>query len=199
MFSKEQVFIKSIKDNIEKWFSINADTNFYNWIPRRIIETIVILTICLLFLFALLLSGDYYKDIVLVLLAFAAAAYRLLPSLNEIIINMIRIKSSSYILDQLLFIKENIVSVNDQLDEFTSKIEFKNLCLKYKDNNSELLSDLTATFNKGEFVVITGESGSGKSTLGKILTGFVKPDSGHYLIDNTEIQHFDEVKNYSDM
>lgn len=195
LFSKEQVFIKSIKDNIEKWFSINADTNFYNWIPRRIIETIVILTICLLFLFALLLSGDYYKDIVLVLLAFAAAAYRLLPSLNEIIINMIRIKSSSYILDQLLFIKENIVSVNDQLDEFTSKIEFKNLCLKYKDNNSELLSDLTATFNKGEFVVITGESGSGKSTLGKILTGFVKPDSGHYLIDNTEIQHFDQVKN----
>lgn len=195
LFSKEQVFIKSIKDNIEKWFSMNADTNFYNWIPRRIIESIVILTICLLFLFALLLSGDYYKDIVLVLLAFAAAAYRLLPSLNEIIINMIRIKSSSYILDQLLFIKENIVSVNDQLDEFTSKIEFKNLCLKYKDNNSELLSDLTATFNKGEFVVITGESGSGKSTLGKILTGFVKPDSGHYLIDNTEIQHFDQIKN----
>jgi len=195
LFSKEQVFIKSIKDNIEKWFSMNADTNFYNWIPRRIIESIVILTICLLFLFALLLSGDYYKDIVLILLAFAAAAYRLLPSLNEIVINMIRIKSSSYILDQLLFIKENIVSVNDQLDEFTSKIEFKNLCLKYKDNNSELLSDLTATFNKGEFVVITGESGSGKSTLGKILTGFVKPDSGHYLIDNTEIQHFDQIKN----
>lgn len=195
LFSKEQVFIKSIKDNIEKWFSMNADTNFYNWIPRRIIESIVILTICLLFLFALLLSDDYYKDIVLVLLAFAAAAYRLLPSLNEIIINMIRIKSSSYILDQLLFIKENIVSVNDQLDEFTSKIEFKNLCLKYKDNNSELLSDLTAIFNMGEFVVITGESGSGKSTLGKILTGFVKPDSGHYLIDNTEIQHFDQIKN----
>ncbi len=114
LFSKEQVFIKSIKDNIEKWFSINADTNFYNWIPRRIIESIVILTICLLFLFALLLSGDYYKDIVLVLLAFAAAAYRLLPSLNEIIINMIRIKSSSYILDQLLFIKDNIVSVKVQ-------------------------------------------------------------------------------------
>jgi ABC-type multidrug transport system fused ATPase/permease subunit len=195
LFSKEQVFIKSIKDNIEKWFSINADTNFYNWIPRRIIETIVILTICLLFLFALLLSGDYYKDIVLVLLAFAAAAYRLLPSLNEIIINMIRIKSSSYILDQLLFIKDNIVSVNSQLDGFTSKIEFKDLCFKYKDNNNELLSDLTATFNKGEFVVITGESGSGKSTLGKILTGFVKPDSGHYLIDNTEIQHFDQIKN----
>lgn len=195
LFSKEQVFIKSIKDNIEKWFSMNADTNFYNWIPRRIIESIVILTICLLFLFALLLSDDYYKDIVLVLLAFAAAAYRLLPSLNEIIINMIRIKSSSYILDQLLFIKDNIVSVNDQLDEFTSKIEFKNLCLKYKDNNSELLSDLTAIFNMGEFVVITGESGSGKSTLGKILTGFVKPDSGHYLIDNTEIQHFDQIKN----
>lgn len=44
----------------------------------------------------------------------------------------------------------------------------------------------------GQFVAIVGPSGSGKSTLLNILGCLDRPDSGHYLLDGTDVSTFDD-------
>ena len=41
--------------------------------------------------------------------------------------------------------------------------------------------------NSGEKIAIIGESGSGKSTLVKTITGILSPESGNILIDDVDI------------
>lgn len=63
-----------------------------------------------------------------------------------------------------------------------------------KDNKKkiEVLKGINFHINRGEIVAIVGKSGSGKSTLLQIIAGFMKPESGSILVNNTEIAGFNE-------
>ena len=50
------------------------------------------------------------------------------------------------------------------------------------------LSDVSFSLQKGESLGIVGESGSGKTTLSRILTLLERPDSGHVLLNGTNIE-----------
>lgn len=67
--------------------------------------------------------------------------------------------------------------------------ELKNLELVYSFNNHKLaiLSNLSLSINKGEFVALMGPSGSGKTTLLNILAGFLRPTSGTVLYKNKDL------------
>jgi putative ABC transport system ATP-binding protein len=68
-------------------------------------------------------------------------------------------------------------------------IEVSHLNKIYKTDDMEtvVLSDVSLTINKGEFVAIMGPSGSGKSTLMHILGALDLPTSGTYLLDGQEV------------
>ncbi|QXP69465.1 ABC transporter ATP-binding protein [Polaribacter sp. R2A056_3_33] len=70
--------------------------------------------------------------------------------------------------------------------DFTNKIEFKNISFKYKDEY--VLKNFSLTINKGETVALVGQSGSGKSTLANLITRFYDVNKGDVLIDNNNIK-----------
>lgn len=53
------------------------------------------------------------------------------------------------------------------------------------------LQQVSLTFQRGEFVAVTGESGSGKSTLGRILAGILPYESGQMYVNSGPTSHFD--------
>jgi simple sugar transport system ATP-binding protein len=48
------------------------------------------------------------------------------------------------------------------------------------------LVDVTMSLGQGEVLGLVGDNGAGKSTLIKILTGFLRPDSGRMFVDGEE-------------
>lgn len=58
-------------------------------------------------------------------------------------------------------------------------IEVENLSFRYDQRKDhEILSSISFTVKKGEWVAIVGPNGSGKSTLANLLCGLLKPDQG---------------------
>jgi len=71
-------------------------------------------------------------------------------------------------------------------------IELRNVSKYYHDNGNvvKALEDISVTFKRGEFVVVTGESGSGKSTFLNVVSGLDRYEAGEMFIDGKETSHF---------
>src|SRR5882724_2424165 len=77
-----------------------------------------------------------------------------------------------------------------QLRNFMSpylKIDHLSKTFTRGSQSTEVLSDITLSIEKGEFVSIIGHSGCGKSTLLNIVAGLVSSTTGGVLLENREV------------
>lgn len=65
---------------------------------------------------------------------------------------------------------------------------------KGREKKVQVLKGIQFDVQKGEIISIVGKSGSGKSTLLQVMAGFLKPDSGEVLINNTDIVPLNETQ-----
>ena len=72
-------------------------------------------------------------------------------------------------------------------------IEFQNVTKIYK-GNKKAASDITLSFEDGEFICFIGTSGSGKTTAMRMINRMIEPTSGKILIDGKSIQDFNPVE-----
>ena len=57
-----------------------------------------------------------------------------------------------------------------------------------------VFEDVSLELPVGQLSVITGPSGGGKTTLIDLVAGLLRPDSGHILIDATDLQQIDQFQ-----
>jgi len=67
-------------------------------------------------------------------------------------------------------------------------IEIKNLYKKYKNAEDFSVNDISLSIAKNEIYGILGPNGAGKTTLISMLSGLIKPTSGHFTIDGLSPQ-----------
>jgi iron complex transport system ATP-binding protein len=71
------------------------------------------------------------------------------------------------------------------------KIQTQNIFFSHDSkNNIPAINNFNIQFEPGNFYSILGPNGSGKTTFLDLLTGYLKPDSGEILFDNTNINSF---------
>lgn len=89
-------------------------------------------------------------------------------------------------------IKPTILTGSSTMPKSISKIEFKDVELKY--DNLTALKDINLVANRGEKVALVGDSGGGKSSLINLLIRFYDTNSGDILFDNSPLKDID-IKN----
>ncbi len=67
-------------------------------------------------------------------------------------------------------------------------VEFKNVCFRYPDADTEILEDINFTARPGQTTAIIGSTGSGKSTIVNLIPRFYDVTEGELLIDGVNIK-----------
>ena len=154
----------------------------------KFVELVAVGGICLLFAFAIFTNQSPQETMILIM-AFSAAAYRTIPSVNKIFGSYSQIKSHRFVVEELQSFKmasehkpaEHVTPV-----EFVDKITFENVSFSY-DQSADILSNINWTINKGDRIAIMGESGQGKSTLLLLILHLLKPSEGFIKVDGEVI------------
>ncbi len=180
------VFLKSQR----RYHNLNMASYLPNLIPLRANELIALLGVVLIFVYALLIKHHSEEAIIMVSL-FAAAAYRLMPSLNRIVTSMMSVrKNTSAIRNLSIFPELNYEMEEDQTPEplpFNNSIEIRDLSFRFPNSDQDILKHLNMTIKKGEKIGIVGTSGSGKTTLMNVLLRFYEEQKGSILVDNIPV------------
>ena len=201
LFKSASDCLNSIKDvkfyNIESFFSnifSKSQKNFLDLaaknimmsiIPRYIVEIVAFGSIFITLLYLQYNDfnlAQYTPEIAL----FVLAAYRLLPSIQQIFAFTASIKFNLPALDLIhddmntqpsLVHKHKLVDIDEE-------VIFNNINFSY-DKNKNILSNINMNIHSKTYNAIIGESGSGKTTLIDLLLGLYQPISGKILLSNS--------------
>lgn len=97
-----------------------------------------------------------------------------------------KIFASSKRINEYFSIESDIKDGKDNILDFNSNIEFKDLNFAYEDK--AILKDFSLTVEKNEVIAVVGKSGAGKSTLIDLMLRFYDPLKGSILIDGKDIR-----------
>ena len=81
----------------------------------------------------------------------------------------------------------NITNLN-----LNKEMKFKNVYFKYKEDQKNILTNLSFTVKVGKINAISGPSGSGKSTIVSLLSKVLTANKGKIFFDNYEINNIKE-------
>jgi len=162
-------------------------------LPRYSVELLIILVFCSL-IFSFTLEKKSFDDFIVSLGFLAAASFKLMPSINRIVVAQqtlrFHIPSIKILYSEINKLHNNKLP-NKKKINFENNITLKNINFAY--SNKKVLNKLNLKINKGDKIGLIGKTGSGKSTLVDIIAGLIILDSGKILIDEKNIN----FKNYS--
>ena len=198
ILNKENFFIKIFSDFNKISANTQLKQSFFISLPRLWLEVIAIIGFSFLVLFLIKENEDPVK-LITTLGLFAAATFRLLPSVTRVMNSFQNIQFSAVVTDSLFkelrekkdnnnFIKSRLAIDNHKNKiNFSEKIELKNISFKYDKTEKFILRNINFIIQKGSAIGIKGESGVGKTTLINILLGLLQPSEGNILIDGNKI------------
>ncbi len=160
-------------------------------LPRLWIEFFAILGVAVLV--AIMASqSSSVTDIVPTLGLFAAAAFRMMPSVNRMIMSLqatrFGLPSADFLESELAIeAKQTSHEGGSLIGELKGSIQFESVAFCYENASQPSLTEVDLIIKKGETVGFSGPSGSGKSTLIDVLLGLLTPTEGRVLVDGTDI------------
>ncbi|WP_165370582.1 ABC transporter ATP-binding protein [Hymenobacter persicinus] len=183
-------FRNRIYENQRYIQSMEARSYLYNLLPLRVIEMVAILAIVTIFLYSLLFSGNM-SNLVTIVGLFAAAAYRLMPSVNRILTAMVTMKQHIYTIEALDAFREAEWQTHKVPQKatvsFENNVEFNHVSFTFPGTAKPVLQDVNFTVKKGEKIGFIGSSGSGKTTLMNLLLRFYSQQNGEIRVDGVPL------------
>lgn len=154
--------------------------------PRLLFELMAVLSLASI-VFVMLVQDKTVEIIIPTLGLFAAAAFRMMPSINRILGAVQGIRFSLPMVEKLYEefnttqLQNNFSS--DKAMEFKEVVKINDISYKYPSSDTWALEKISCRVAQGAFVGFIGSSGAGKSTLVDIILGLLQPLKGSISID----------------
>lgn len=163
-------------------------------LPRTTVETVLVLFVAT-FLAIAILSDRSPQDAFAVLGLFGYAAFRMLPSLTQILQQLNNLKFSAATIDDvytdLRFFEEHAPELqSEEVDPLPLRHELllDHVTYRYEGSHTDALHEITLRIPRDTTLGIVGPTGGGKTTLVDVLTGLLEPTSGRVLVDGLDVR-----------
>ena len=179
------------KHNVKSARVWKLQTTLQNF-PRLTLEFLAVFGLAVLVL-SMLAQGRDITRIVTSLGLFAAAAFRLMPSINRVL-SSVQVLGYSLPVVNTLHEEMNLISPEPLAQQTRSHNEFKHglslagVTYCYPSTKATALQAVSIDIRKGESIGLIGSSGSGKTTLVDVILGLLAPSLGSVKVDGYNIQ-----------
>ncbi len=188
VLGRESFFASFYEKHTRRGMELTVKYSVLNNMPRTIIETVCIAGVLGYLAICIALGGDV-KEQLTSIVAFAVAAFRLMPSMNRINTYMTDIAffepSLNYVYDHVDFskYKENGKYVctppeNPKPVTIDTDIVLKDITYTYPNTDKKILNHASMVIPYGKSVGVVGPSGAGKSTVIDIFLGLLRAQEG---------------------
>lgn len=181
------LMIKMFSDDLDAISDLRQRHSSLSQLPQFFMEIGLVIGMVIVVLFSLYCNSD----ISLIFGVFAVVAIRLIPSVRSILTQWSLVRYNRYTIDELL--KAEVTNISTDINQcgermiFESSIDLSGVSFMFDDASEPILSNLSLTIARGEYVGIRGASGVGKTTLFNLLLGLYRPTSGMISIDGIEL------------
>lgn len=200
ILARENYFVRAYEENGRYYASSLKKSQFYRNAPKYLIETVCVCGVLATILVKLQAGADV-QELVPQLSVFAMAAFRLLPSVNQV----------NNLLNGILFLKPSIDRIYEDLQEAGAKknerppelgykrlptadsIRFEHVTFRYQGTDREILSDLSVELPLKASIGFAGSSGAGKTTFMDLLLGLLTPDQGRICYGDSDIREYPDA------
>jgi ABC-type bacteriocin/lantibiotic exporter with double-glycine peptidase domain len=168
--------------------------------PRLWLELLAVSGLAVLVI-SMLAQGRVLEAVLPTLGMFAAAAFRLMPSVNRVLGAVQSLRYTLPVID-VLHTENNLAQppkdtrTQSPVTLFQVALELSQITYVYPDTTQPALKDVSIAIHRGESVGFIGNSCAGKSTMVDILLGLLTPDSGEVRVDGKDIQA--NLRNWQD-
>ena len=200
VLARENYFVRAYEENGKYYASSLKKSQFYRNAPKYLIETVCVCGVLATILIKLQMGADV-QELVPQLSVFAMAAFRLLPSVNQV----------NNLLNGILFLKPSIDRIYEDLQEAGAKknerpperdyrrlpaadaVRFEHVTFRYPGTEKEILSDLSVELPLKKSIGFVGSSGAGKTTFMDLLLGLLTPDQGRICYGDSDIRDYPDA------
>lgn len=187
--SNDEKIMNNFQNSCNRYIKVDKKHMSSQPVPRLILEFLGFSIVVVLIIFSVMMYDENgLAKIMPVISIFFIGLYRILPSVNRIIMYYQTIlfyrKSLDTIVDEL---ESEVENIENNPIEFNKRIELKDICFEF-EKGKEVLKNINLRIFKGEKVAFVGESGSGKTTLVDLITGLYKPKNGNVYLDDTKLE-----------
>jgi ABC-type multidrug transport system fused ATPase/permease subunit len=160
-------------------------------LPRLWLELLAVTGLAALVL-AMIGQGKPLDALLPTLGLFAAAAFRLMPSVNRILTSLHSLRFSLPVIDTIYnefrLLGATMAPQRGERLSFDSGLALDQVKFRYPAAEALALRGVSLAIQPGTSVGFIGGSGAGKSTLVDIILGLLVPASGSVTIDGVDIQ-----------
>lgn len=200
--NREKYFQDDFEKQNEIYTYVIKQNAFLSSIPKPIMEALCIAGLMAVIAVKVGVGNADSKQFVAILGVFAAAAFKLLPSVNKISSYFAAIVHNGVVIDkvrdeyrEIHEHEKNIGLSSDGKAEETehkiitlnNEIKVENLEFSYSDTEMPVLSNVSIKIPKNCSAAFIGPSGAGKTTFVDLILGILTPQKGKITVDNIDI------------
>ena len=188
--SSEPYFRSKTEDSVRNFNRAAVVSSIIGAGPKFLFESLLIGG-ALILVYLLFDASSANKLLIPLLGTFAAAAYRILPSIQQIYQGYTSLRYFSNLMKTLTDEKKltkniKVKSSNTKLGSFKT-LEADGVIFEYRETRKHSLDIRKIEIKRGDVVGIVGPSGAGKSTLIEVLMGLLAPKIGSIKVNGFEL------------